>query len=194
MILVSRNDFRIHEQNHLSCCPSSSLNFIGYLILSKNKTMFDILSEKQINDVISNNFLGRLGCHADGKTYVVPVSYAYDGEYIFMRSYEGMKLAMMRENPNVCLQVDKIKDMGDWESVILWGTFEELSDLKEREMALKSLLSRILPNIVSEMAKLSPEWPFPTDDVNKIDGVVYRIHIKEMTGRCEKLNVEEYRR
>ena len=156
--------------------------------------MFNTLSDKQMIEVISNNFIGRLGCHADGKTYVVPVSYAYDGDYIYMRSFEGMKLEMMRKNPNVCLQVDKIEDMADWQSVIVWGTFEELTDLKEREKGLNALLSRILPNIVSDMAKLSPEWPFPTDDLNKIDGIVYRIHIKEMTGRSEKLDREEYRK
>ena len=156
--------------------------------------MFDTLSEKQMIDVISNNFLGRLGCHADGKTYVVPVSYAYEGDYIYMRSFEGMKLAMMRKNPNVCLQVDKMVDMADWKSVIIWGVFEELSDVKEREKGLTVLLSRILPTIVSDMAKLSPEWPFPTKDLKGIDGIVYRIHIKEMTGRCEKLDEALYSR
>ena len=156
--------------------------------------MFDTLSNKQITEVISNNFVGRLGCHADGKTYVVPISYAYNGDYIYARSFEGMKLAMMRNNPNVCFQVDRMEDMADWKSVIIWGTFEELKDPEKREEGLKILISRILPTISSETVKLTPEWPFPTNDFNKIDGIVFRIHIKEMTGRCEKLDAEIYRR
>lgn len=156
--------------------------------------MFDTLSNKQIIDVISNNFVGRLGCHADGKTYVVPVSYAYDGDYIYIRSFEGMKLAMMRKNPKVCFQVDKMESMADWVSVIIWGTFEELTDTKEREKGLKILLSRILPNVSTNMVKMTPEWPFPTNDFTRIDGIVYRIHIEEITGRCEKLDSEMYRR
>ncbi len=156
--------------------------------------MFDTLSNKQLIDVISNNVLGRLGCHADGKTYVVPISYAYDGDYIYARSFEGMKLTMMRKNPYVCFQIDKMKSMADWESVIIWGTFEELTDEKEREKGLKILISRILPNISSNMAKLTPEWPFPTNDFKRIDGIVYRIHIDEITGRCEKLDSEMYNR
>ena len=95
--------------------------------------MFDTLSNEQIIDVVSNNFVGRLGCHADGKTYVVPISYAYNGDYIYARSFEGMKLAMMRKNPNVCFQVDKTESMSDWQSVIIWGTFEELTNKNERE-------------------------------------------------------------
>lgn len=156
--------------------------------------MFDTLSNKQIVDVISNNFVGRLGCHADGKTYVVPVSYAYDGDYIYLRSFEGMKLAMMRKNPKVCFQVDKMESMADWESVIIWGTFEELTNSKEREIGLKILLSRILPNVSTNMVKMTPEWPFPTNDFARIDGIVYRIHIEEITGRCEKIDSELYRR
>lgn len=156
--------------------------------------MFDALSNKQMLDVISNNIIGRLGCHADGKTYVVPISYAYHGDYIYARTFDGMKLKMMRKNPDVCFQVDHMEDMADWESVIIWGTFEELTDTVEREKGLKILLSRILPSVSSETVKLTPEWPFPTNDFNRIDGIVFRIHIKEMTGRCEKQNSDSYRR
>jgi hypothetical protein len=156
--------------------------------------MFDKLSDKQMKEVISTNFLGRLGCHDDDKTYVVPVSYAYDGDCIYMRSFEGMKLAMMRNNPNVCLQVDKMENMANWESVIIWGTFEELTDVVDRDKGLKILLSRIFPGVASDMSKLSPEWPFPTNDLSKIGGIVYRIHIKEMTGRCEKWDIDAYRK
>ncbi len=157
--------------------------------------MFATLSNKQIVDLISKNFVGRLGCHADGKTYVVPISYAYDGEYIYFRTFEGMKISMMRKNPEVCFQVDKLEDTANWESVIIWGAFEELVDKKERKKGLEILMSRILPNISSEMVKFTSEWPFPsTNDLNKIDGIVFRIHIKEMTGRCERLDSKLYRK
>ena len=156
--------------------------------------MFDTLNNKQITDVLSNNVVGRLGCAAGTKIYVVPISYAYDGDYIYARTFELMKLTMMRKNPNVCFQVDKMESMADWESIIIWGTFEELTDAKEREKGLKILLSRILPNVSSNMVNLTPEWPFPTNDFNRIDGIVFRIHIKEITVGCEKLDSELYKR
>ena len=155
--------------------------------------MFDTLSTQQIIDLVSSNIVGRLGCHADGRTYVVPISYAYDGDYIYARSFEGLKLSMMRKNPKVCFQIDKMENMSDWKSVIIWGTFEELTDIKEREKGLKVLLSRILPNISSKTVKFTPEWPFPTNDFDRIDGIVFRIHIQEMTGRCEELRSDSYR-
>lgn len=156
--------------------------------------MFDTLSHNQIIEVVSTSIVGRLGCHADGKTYVVPISYAYDGDSIYARTFEGMKISMMRKNPNVCFQVDKMESMADWKSVILWGNFEELKDEAERKEGLKILVSRVLPNIASETVKFTPEWPFPSDSLDEIDGIIFRIRINEMTGRQEKPNIELHRK
>ena len=148
--------------------------------------MFKSLDKEQIENVISENFVGRLGCHADDKTYVVPVSYAYDGTSIYVRTFEGLKISMMRKNPNVCFQVDTMKDLADWASVTAWGTFEELTKEEERNEGLRLLMNRVLPGVSSETMKLSPVWPFPTDDYSKIEGIVFRIRFTEKTGRCEK--------
>jgi nitroimidazol reductase NimA-like FMN-containing flavoprotein (pyridoxamine 5'-phosphate oxidase superfamily) len=148
--------------------------------------MFETLSDEQIKSVISNNIVGRLGCHADGKTYVVPISYAFEDNCIYARTFEGLKIDMMRKNPEICFQVDEMESMADWRSVIIWGKFEELDEKAEREKGLKILMSRILPKISSETVKLTPEWPFPGNDLVSIKGIVFRIAIKEMTGRLEK--------
>jgi len=156
--------------------------------------MFRPLDSGQIENVLSENIVGRLGCHADGKTYVVPVSYAYDGKYIYVCTFEGLKISMMRKNPNVCFQVDFMENTADWKSVIAWGTFEELTNEEERDKGLKILISRILPTISSETMKLSPVWPFPTDDYTKIEGIVFRIHLSEKTGRGETPDSKFYRK
>lgn len=98
--------------------------------------MFKILESQQIEKVISENIIARLGCHADDETYVVPISYAYDGKYLYARSFAGIKITMMRKNPKVCLQINTMKDMADWKSVIIWGTFEELTNEEDRNTAL----------------------------------------------------------
>jgi nitroimidazol reductase NimA-like FMN-containing flavoprotein (pyridoxamine 5'-phosphate oxidase superfamily) len=36
------------------------------------------LTESEIDAVLRSQVLGRLGCNADGRPYVVPVAYAYD--------------------------------------------------------------------------------------------------------------------
>lgn len=154
--------------------------------------MFGKLDNVQIEKVISDNFIGRLGCHAEGKTYVVPISYAYDGKCIYAHTYEGLKISMMRQNPNVCFQVDRMENMASWESVIVWGTFEELTNVEERNVGLQKLIDRVLPKISSETVKLTPQWPFPTDDFSKIKGIVFKICLHEKSGRYEGIDPQTF--
>jgi nitroimidazol reductase NimA-like FMN-containing flavoprotein (pyridoxamine 5'-phosphate oxidase superfamily) len=188
----SKESFRIHDPHHHAPCHLSLLKKSARAIFIKKMSMIEILSDQEIMNVVSNSVVGRLGCHADGKTYVVPISFAYDSGYIYARTFEGMKIEMMRKNPEVCFQVDDMQSMADWKSVILWGAFEELKKKADREMGLKILLSRILPNVSSETVKFTPEWPFASGNLSEIEGIVFRIRVREMSGRMEKPDVELY--
>jgi nitroimidazol reductase NimA-like FMN-containing flavoprotein (pyridoxamine 5'-phosphate oxidase superfamily) len=101
--------------------------------------MLGKLSELQIERFLQSQIVGRIGCHANGETYVVPISYAYDGTYIYARTYEGKKLDMMREEPRICFEVDTLRDLSEWKSVIGWGEFEELKDPDERKTRVTNI-------------------------------------------------------
>ena len=88
--------------------------------------MLGELNDQEIDGVLHDAVIGRIGCHAGGQTYIVPVSYAYDGEHVYGHSGSGRKVAMMRENPSVCFEVEHVDDLGNWRTVVAWGTFEEL--------------------------------------------------------------------
>jgi len=149
--------------------------------------MFGKLEAQEVDNVLLHQYMGRLGCSAGGRTYVVPISYAYDGTYIYAHTQEGKKIEMMRENPEVCFQTDLMENMACWKSVICWGTFEEVTDEEARTDALKKLLARELPIIASQTVKLTPSWPFQPHDFNTIKGIVFRILITEKTGRFETI-------
>ena len=121
----------------------------------------------------------------NGEPYIVPISYAYDGTFIYCHTTEGKKTEMMRRNPRICFQVDEMKDMANWQSVIALGEFEELKTEEQRNTALQFLLNRYLPVISSVTTHMGEQWPFRPDDVATIDGVVFRIVIKQKTGRFE---------
>src|SRR5215204_7126447 len=117
--------------------------------------MLGVMDIIEIEDVLQRQVVGRIGCHANDITYVVPISYAYDGTYIYGHTREGMKVDLMRINPAVCFQVDDMKDMANWKSVIAWGDFEEVRDNAGRDKALQYLTDRILPIISSVTTHLS---------------------------------------
>ncbi|MGC4038598.1 MAG: pyridoxamine 5'-phosphate oxidase family protein [Chitinophagaceae bacterium] len=154
--------------------------------------MFGTLLENEIDEVLRNEFIGRIGCHAEGMTYVVPISYAFDGTFIYCHTFEGMKVNMMRRNPMVCFEVDDLYNMANWKSVICFGEFEELPGGQEREKAIKALMNRIVPVVHSETMHLSPQWPFPVNDASEINGIIFRIRLNKKTGRFEKSSTQQF--
>jgi nitroimidazol reductase NimA-like FMN-containing flavoprotein (pyridoxamine 5'-phosphate oxidase superfamily) len=147
--------------------------------------MFGNLNPEEIENVLHSQLLGRIGCHQDNITYIVPTSYAYDGEYIYAHTHEGMKLNIMRKNPQVCFEVESMYNMANWKSVICWGEFEEVVNKTDRHNALEKLQDRILPSFPSATTKLAPEWPFRPVNTDKIKGLVFRIRLTKKTGRFE---------
>ncbi|RYY31411.1 MAG: pyridoxamine 5'-phosphate oxidase family protein [Chitinophagaceae bacterium] len=144
------------------------------------------LSESEIESVLAGSILGRIGCHYDGTTYIVPISYAYDNGVVYALTKEGLKLSIMRKNPEVCFEVESQQNMANWQSVIAWGTFSELKGSEQRKIALDSLTSRILPLESSQTTHLYPDWPFRPDNLNEIEGVVFQIALHKKTGRFEQ--------
>jgi nitroimidazol reductase NimA-like FMN-containing flavoprotein (pyridoxamine 5'-phosphate oxidase superfamily) len=147
--------------------------------------MLGNLPASQIEEVLASQLVGRIGCSINGETYIIPISYAYDGKYIYCHTTEGKKTEMMRKNPKVCFQVDEMRDMANWKSVIVQGEFEELKTKAERKTGMQILLNRYLPVISSVTTHIGEHWPFHPDNVTDINGIVFRIAIKEKTGRFE---------
>ena len=106
--------------------------------------MIEELTEDEIDAFLRRQLIGRVGCHAFGRTYVVPVIYVWDGGCVYVQSIEGRKIRMMRANPEVCFEVDEYEaEDGSWRSVILDGVFEELEGTAA-EAALALLVQRFI--------------------------------------------------
>lgn len=148
--------------------------------------MMGKLNTEEIENLLKHAVLGRIGCNDGHVTYVVPISYAYDGKYIYCHTYEGKKIDILRKNPSVCFEVEHIPDMGNWQSAITHGLFEELTDPGLRFEALQILNDRKLPVITSQTTILTQEWPFPSEALRKLPGITFRILLTEKTGRFEK--------
>jgi len=154
--------------------------------------MIGELKPDEIEELLRRETMGRIGCHADRRTYVVPITYVYEAGSVYGHSPEGMKIRMMRRNPEVCFEVDRIEDAANWRSVIAWGLFEELRG----EGALRAMdlwIQRFAGVIMSETGH--PSFLVRTHGLSsKEDGrslVLYRIRLMEKTGRFEKRSVGE---
>lgn len=148
--------------------------------------MLGKLNHDQMLNVLASQALGRLACTDGTQPYIVPVTYTFDGKYIYGQSNEGKKMKILRNNPNVCFEVDMMTDMANWQSVLVYGTFEELNN-EAAVSAREKLFSRVYSLMTSSTIHgYEHEVTDTVDDANRVKPVMYRIHIKSMTGRFEK--------
>jgi len=133
------------------------------------------LNDNQVEDVLKSQVIGRIGCHVEGITYVVPVTYVYDGIHIYAHSAKGMKIDMMRKNPEVCFEVDTMQNIANWQSVIAWGKFEEIIIKEERQQAMQKLIDRMMRLMTSETAQPTHGLNTHAQDAGNQQAILYRI-------------------
>jgi nitroimidazol reductase NimA-like FMN-containing flavoprotein (pyridoxamine 5'-phosphate oxidase superfamily) len=133
------------------------------------------LTPAEIATLLEEQFVGRIGCHVDGLTYVVPVIYAYDSGSVYVLSTEGQKVEMMRLNPSVCFEVDRYDGPGSWRSVVAQGRYEELDD--EGVARAKALL-------VERMGRRPGSANGPSRPRSDRPVVGFRIRLDGATGRA----------
>lgn len=133
--------------------------------------------------VLKENYTGRLAFIAQGRPYVLPITYFYDEPNNAIISYtgNGHKLNAMRLNNSVSLQVDKIESANNWQSVLIHGVFEELSGSDARYQLHQFATG--VKNIIKEREK--KDVHFISEFSSKISSgeipIVYRLRIMEIT-------------
>jgi nitroimidazol reductase NimA-like FMN-containing flavoprotein (pyridoxamine 5'-phosphate oxidase superfamily) len=136
------------------------------------------ISDQECRAVLERVPVARLGCASDNQPYVVPIHFAYDGQFIYVFSTVGKKIEWMRANPKVCVQTD-IQSEGEWVSVIVNGRYEELTEPRytaERKHA-NTLLAQRYDWWLNALAHRRM-----TLGDSSIEPLFFRIHIDSMTG------------
>ncbi len=135
-----------------------------------------VLGEDGIEELLRTALVGRIACcrHDEGRPYLVPLAYGYDGESVYAISGPGRKLAIMREQPLVTFEVDEATAEDRWRSVIADGKFEEITEPEERSRAIRIVAPSAGPLSVSP------------------DAIVYRVRLSNKTGRFEAPDEEAH--
>lgn len=121
-------------------------------------------------------------CDGD-RPYVVPMCFGYaDGVFYLHCAREGRKLEILRENANVCLEVEEGvsvtpgKTACDWgmsfRSVMAFGRAETVDDPAERRRGLDLITARYAPAVRTE---------YPEGMLART--VVLRVKADRMTGK-----------
>jgi nitroimidazol reductase NimA-like FMN-containing flavoprotein (pyridoxamine 5'-phosphate oxidase superfamily) len=148
----------------------------------------EIADRAEIDAVISNALVCRLAFADGNKPYVVPISFGYDGEALYVHTAKkGRKIDFIDANNRVCFEfetgVELRTDPNDacawtfsFESVIGYGRVTEIEDPEEK--------ARGLNQIVRHYSRREWQIDLPAVATTR----VWRIAIESVTG---KRSVEE---
>jgi nitroimidazol reductase NimA-like FMN-containing flavoprotein (pyridoxamine 5'-phosphate oxidase superfamily) len=138
------------------------------------------LSRQASLDLLARTRLARLACSQGAQPYVVPVSFAYDNDFLYSFATVGQKIEWMRANPLVCIEADEVVSAHQWTSVIVVGRYEELPDTPEWQSA-RAFAYKLLQQTAM--------WWEPAYVKTILHGtqrplvpVFYRIHVVQITG------------
>lgn len=142
----------------------------------------EITGKQDIEKIIKESHVCRLAM-IDGKVpYIVPLNFGYQNGVLFFHSApEGRKIDLLKQNPNVCFEMDelvqfkKAKLPCEWgvkyKSVIGSGTAELLNDIEEKTSALNIIMSHYSGR----------QFEFSSEMVKKT--IVIKVTISQMTGK-----------
>lgn len=143
----------------------------------------EIASREEMDEIIRGSHVCRIALAIDNMPYVVPVSFGYDGESIYLHTAnEGKKITCFESNNNICFEFDRnvklFKDQDNackwsfsYESVIGYGKIYELESLEQKKNGINKIMTQYS----------GKEWAFSDDKL--INVRVWKINIISMTGK-----------
>ena len=147
--------------------------------------MYINLDDLEIKLILENNYIGNLGYIYLKKPFIVPITYFFDKEnnVIICYSGEGHKMNAMRKNNAVSLLVDNIESIGNWESVLVHGIFEEHFGSDAKSYLHKFSLGVKDVVLEKEHKKLDFISEFSSKIFNENVPSVFLIKIEGITGK-----------
>lgn len=147
--------------------------------------MIKNLEQAECLELLSDNYLGHLGFISGGSPHVIPITYFFDAEEKSIISYSanGHKIDAMRKYEFVSLQVQNVKSIQEWKSVLIHGTFSEVDG-----STAKKYLHKFATGVKETIERTTGEKPnFIGEFSSKLQGrelpIVYRIRIRDITGK-----------
>jgi nitroimidazol reductase NimA-like FMN-containing flavoprotein (pyridoxamine 5'-phosphate oxidase superfamily) len=140
--------------------------------------LIERMSDRECRELLARTNIARLACSFNNQPYVVPIHVDYYDGYIYGFSTIGQKIEWMRANPLVCVEVDELTTRRDWESLVVFGEYEELTDVPEHAFARSDAES-----LFQRHANWWEPATVPLTGHQLRGPILFRILIRRMTGR-----------
>ena len=134
------------------------------------------LGRSEMEHILGRNRFGRIAYSLHDRVDIEPISYVFDGGWLYGRTSPGTKLSMIAHHRWVAFEVDEIESVFEWRSVVVKGAFYLVAaDTPESRDPAYSHGVDLLRAIIPETLTANDPTPFRSS--------VFRIHLDEITGR-----------
>jgi uncharacterized protein len=140
---------------------------------------FRTLSDEECRAFLETQHVGRLAYTYKQRVDIEPLHFVMDGEWLYLRTAHGSKLAMLAHHPWVALEADDVRALFEWRSVVVHGVAEVLgaesagADATRWQHAV-DVFRRVVPHA------------FAVGDPTPARDVMLRVHISHITGRAAR--------
>ena len=133
------------------------------------------LSWEECRALLSATRYGRLGLSLNDAPYVVPMSFVYRNDKIYLHSRgKGKKVEYATKNPRVCFQID-VLEKNHWSSVLAYGTVHLSDDAEAKKRMFDAFTGKDMQGHGGKQ--------FSQEELEKIEMTIWEIEILELTGR-----------
>ncbi len=147
------------------------------------RTDKQITTQADIEQIIKDSLVCRLAFSKDNIPYIVPVSFGYDGTYLYVHTAkEGRKIDFIHSNNLVCMEFDinvktiehesiACKWTTTYQSVIGYGKIVEITNFEEASYGLNQIM----------LHYSGKEWELTEKMLNTVK--MWKIKIDELSGK-----------
>ena len=135
---------------------------------------FRVLDAAEAGEVLARLQVGRIAYSFHQRVDIEPVNYVFDGSWIFGRTSIGTKIASLAHYPWCAFEVDEVRDIFDWTSVVVKGSLHLLDPESGSGTYLRAL---------AMLRTLVPQTFLPGDPTPNRT-ILFGIHANEVTGRA----------
>jgi nitroimidazol reductase NimA-like FMN-containing flavoprotein (pyridoxamine 5'-phosphate oxidase superfamily) len=147
------------------------------------------MNEKEIEKLISEQFLCRIAFGGVAQPYIAPFQYVVvDGNLYFHFTNYGKKMGFFKQGTPVCVEIERYTpNLSDYEFVVLSGDLKLVENRQERRRAIMKMAEvgkqQLSANfLVAHGFPQGSDWGEFTDDqpilIIKLDNVKEKIGLK----------------
>ncbi len=143
----------------------------------------EIIDSQTIRKILEEAKFCRIALADGNEPYIIPMNFGYKNNTLYLHSaIEGRKIDILKENNNVCFQMDIQTEMAKSESPCNWGMkYLSVVGFGKAHIIDKAVEKREGLDIIMHKYSSEKSFSYTDEAISKV--TVIRVEIDELTGK-----------